>query len=226
MNRGICCLALGLCALTTLVLSSCVTIIPQPTPNQLPSPEPAPAPVSPVPTPALPSEPSPIPKPTPSPTPAPVPTPQTYILSGTVDLALLDEQAIWNTYPDLLDVNHWDEWYQYPLNKYGLYESKPFYLEAGEMLELVLITDYPVPLEMLDTYPSGGVTPDITLYRNLPEGGVAQIGMNFETYQVERSGNTWKVTATVNIEQSGTYVFTLINGSSVHTQCEYTISLK
>jgi hypothetical protein len=37
--------------------------------------------------------------------------------------------------------------------------------------------------------------------------------------------DTWEVRATVNIEYSGTYVFILVNESSVHTRCEYKIAL-
>ena len=226
MNRKTRAIIISLILAMVVGLSGCLTVnLPETEePTSPPSAEPTPTP-DPTPTPT--PEPTPAPEPTPEPTPSPAPTPapRVYILSDTIDLAPFDEQAVWNAYPDLLTTDRWDEWYQYPLNEYGIYICKPFYLEAGERLEIVIMTDYPVPLEMLDTFPSGGVTPDINLHRHLPQGGEEQIGTYFDTYQVERSGDTWEVRATVNIEHSGTYVFTLVNGSSVHTRCEYKISL-
>jgi len=142
-------------------------------------------------------------------------------MRGKVELGAFDEEALGSID---LPSNRWYEWHEYSCEKYGVYYTKPFVLEKGTTIEIILITDYPVLASNLDAPDPGGVYPTITHYWELESGGLGSSHYGFDSYEVERSGDTWEVITTVHVTFSGQHVFSLANCSHMFTYCEYSIS--
>lgn len=149
-----------------------------------------------------------------SPTPVPLsPAPPRYFpITYSFTLSPLDEETL----------DKYSGWFpsQYPFNNFGVYINR-FSFEAIETLDIVITSDQPITIEMLDEF-WGGIYVDI---QYMQETGSRASSNWYESYDIRKSGNNWEARIKFKPDETGVYSLVLTNRSGKSSWCQYTISL-
>lgn len=198
--------------LTPLLLGSCITIVP--TPQQIPQQQ----------TPETTVDPEPVPQPVQD-------TGQAILLEDSFVLTPYCYQDAENA--GLLHVigfNYILKHSALPFNNYGYYISRPFYLLAGDYIDVLIISDCPasigppVPDELEDA--------PIMSFICTPEGTEDTLFVKVESYEVKRAGDICESHYVCSAERSGEYYLSFTHRiamgfpdeTSYPHECSFTIS--
>ena len=109
-----------------------------------------------------------------------------------------------------------------PLNAYGYYLSKLFFLEAGETIDIVFNADAPLSVKCSETEPEEALC--VRLEYAYERLGAARV-LKHKSSALYRTGIDWEAKLRFTADETGPFQLWVLNLTRHYSWCQYTISL-